>query len=71
MHNLHALSLGLPGTPLHGLNDFEPRRSPARYAPPRTGFGSHAGPTADAWPRQPRATRGRRFVLRVRRPATN
>ena len=25
MHNLIALSLALPGTPLHGLNDFEPR----------------------------------------------
>ena len=30
MHNLIALSLGLPGTPLHGLNDFEPRSRPAR-----------------------------------------
>jgi hypothetical protein len=42
MHNLIALSLALPGTPLHGLNEFEAgsrstsprdgRRRPARRA---------------------------------------
>ena len=31
MHNLTAISLGLPGTPLHGLSDFDP---PSRAAPP-------------------------------------
>ena len=32
MHNLTAISLGLPGTPLHGLSDFDPR---PRAASPR------------------------------------
>jgi hypothetical protein len=31
MHTLIATSLALPGTPLHGLSDFEPR---ARFAAP-------------------------------------
>ena len=41
MHNLIALSLGLPGTPLHGLNDCDPRThstSPPPPAPPRRGL---------------------------------
>ena len=67
MHNLTALSLGLPGTPLYGLNDFDPR-SRSTSAPLRTGFGSHPVASADAWRRPPRAPRGRRWALRARRP---
>jgi hypothetical protein len=36
MHNLTALSLALPGTPLHGLADFEPRAQTAAPAVSRT-----------------------------------
>ena len=36
MHNLTAISLALPGTPLHGLSDFDPR-SRAASAPNRGG----------------------------------
>ena len=68
MHNLTALSLGLPGTPLHGLDDFAPR-SRSTAAPLRTGFGSHLGPTRGGWRRQPQPTRGRRFAAGDGRPA--
>ena len=34
MHHLTALSLALPGTPLHGLNEFDPR-APATPPPTR------------------------------------
>ena len=66
MHNLHALSLGLPGTPLHGLNDFasDPRSTSAR---PCARSASH--PRPGALRRRPRSGRGRRFALRVRRTA--
>ena len=70
MHNLTAMSLGLPGTPLHGLDDFEPRSRPAA-APLSAGLASHCGPTARARPHQPRATRGRRFAARALRAAPN
>ena len=55
MHNLTALSLGLPGTPLHGLNDFE---SPARPTSVRlrTGRRPRRVPIVGAWRRQPQAT---------------
>ncbi len=68
MHNLIAVSLGLPGTPLHGLNDLDPR-SRSTSAPLRTRRGPRPGPTAGAWRRQPQAMRGRRFVPRDNRPA--
>ena len=68
MHNLTAYSLGLPGTPLHGLNDFEPR-SRSTSARLGTGPGSHHAPAARARRRPPQAKRGRRFVARVVRPA--
>ena len=70
MHNLIALSLGLPGTPLHGLNDFDPGRRSAS-PPPRTGRGAHPGPSVAASPRQPQAARRRRFAARHRRPVAS
>ena len=70
MHNLIALSLELPGTPLHGLNDFEPR-SRSASAPLRPAPGSLGGPPARAEQRHPQPTPGRRVALRARRPAPN
>jgi hypothetical protein len=56
MHNLTALSLALPGTPLHGLDEFAPRRRPVpallRAAAPRR-----------------KVARAPRFAVRVHRPA--
>ena len=68
MQNLIALSLGLPGTPLHGLSDFE-SRSRSATAPLHTVPGPHQIGAAGARRRRPQPTRGRRFALRIRRPA--
>ena len=60
MHNLTALSLALPGTPLHGLDEFEARRpstSPLRT--PRV-----SRPSARAGATRPQAARRCRFVAR-------
>lgn len=70
MHNLTALSLGLPGTPLHGLDEFEPR-SRSTPAPLPTGFGARRGARPRAWRRRPQASPARRFAARARRPAPN
>ena len=48
MHNLIALSLGLPGTPLHVLNDFDSAARWPTSPPPRTRRGSRQGPIAPA-----------------------
>ena len=55
MHNLTALSLALPGTPLHGLADFEPWAQTAAPAVSRT---------------QTRARRRRIGLRAATRPAT-
>ena len=70
MHNLIALSLGLPGTPLHGLNDFDPRTRSTSLAPAHGARGA-ARPDAAASPRQPQAARRRRFAARHRRPVAS
>lgn len=58
MHNLTAISLGLPGTPLHGLHDVEPR---ARFAAPPIRLGRARRSDAGAGEPSPRR--------RARRPS--
>ena len=48
MHNLIALSVGLPGTPLHGLNDFDSAARRPTSPPQSTRRGSRQGPIAQA-----------------------
>ena len=63
MHNLIALSLALPGTPLHGLDDFDAR---APMPPTPSPAGRAATPATRAASRLPRA---RRRGRRLSRPA--
>lgn len=60
MHDLTAISLGLPGTPLHGLDDVEPR---ARFASPPIRLGRPGRPVPGTGEPAPRR-RSRRLSQR-------